>query len=342
MPGAAGTAAPIAVVQAHPPRDLGHVGADLLADVGDLVDEADLGGEEGVGGELDHLGAGDVGADDRRAERLVGGGDRVGGPLVARLGADHDAVGLHEVLDRGALAQELGAGDVGDARARSRWIVRPVPTGTVLFITRARPSPSPISSTAGHHGARGRRRRSGSAASATQTKISRAASSSSSISVVKVSRSEFLLDQLGQAGLVDRHLAAPQRLDLLGDDLAGHHAVAQLGEAGGGDQADPADADDADRLSFAHRRSFSAERYGQRLSRRRAWAARHALGDLDHLAVGERLDQRVGDPERALVVLPGDDPQAVAVVVELVGRGRRSPASRRGRRGSAGPSSGSP
>ena len=35
-------------VEAHAARDLGDVGADLLADVGDLVDEGDLGGQEGV------------------------------------------------------------------------------------------------------------------------------------------------------------------------------------------------------------------------------------------------------------------------------------------------------
>ena len=56
--------------------------------------------------------------------------------------------------------------------------------------------------------------------------------------------------QLLQARLVDRHLAPGERLDLLGDDVAGDHRVAQLGEAGRGDQADPADSDHADRLSL--------------------------------------------------------------------------------------------
>ena len=122
-----------ALVEAHPAGDLGDVGADLLADVGDLVDEGDLGREEGVGGELDHLGAGDVGAHHLAAQRLVERRDGVAGLLVAGIGADHDAVGVHEVLDRRALLEELGAGDVGDA-GRSRWIVSPVPAGTVLFM----------------------------------------------------------------------------------------------------------------------------------------------------------------------------------------------------------------
>ena len=68
------------------------------------------------------------------------------------------------------------------------------------------------------------------------------------MSVVKCSRSRVLLDQLGQAGLVDRHLAAAQRLDLLGQDVARPDLVAELGEAGGGHEADPADADDAYRF----------------------------------------------------------------------------------------------
>ena len=45
-----------AVVEADAARHLLHVGAGLLAQVGDLVDEGDLGGEEGVGRVLDELG----------------------------------------------------------------------------------------------------------------------------------------------------------------------------------------------------------------------------------------------------------------------------------------------
>src|SRR5262249_18717490 len=62
------------------------------------------------------------------------------------------------------------------------------------------------------------------------------------------------LDQLAEARLVNRDLTARERLDLLGEDVAGDHRMADLGEAGGGDQANPADANDADRfLLWAHR-----------------------------------------------------------------------------------------
>ena len=48
---------PDPLVEAHAARDLLDVGAQLLGHVRDLVDERDLRGEEGVRGELDHLGA---------------------------------------------------------------------------------------------------------------------------------------------------------------------------------------------------------------------------------------------------------------------------------------------
>ena len=45
-----------AVVEADAARDVLHVGADLLAEVRDLVDEGDLDGEEGVGGVFGQFG----------------------------------------------------------------------------------------------------------------------------------------------------------------------------------------------------------------------------------------------------------------------------------------------
>ncbi len=56
--------------------------------------------------------------------------------------------------------------------------------------------------------------------------------------------------QVLEFGLVDRHLAAGEGVDLLLDDVAGDHLVAELGEAGRGDQPDPANSDDADRLQL--------------------------------------------------------------------------------------------
>ena len=97
------------------------VGADLLAHVRDLVDERDLGRQEGVGGVLDHLRRGHVGAD-RPAPR-----GRRTAPATASPSAASDAPmtirsGCMKSATRPALAQELGVRDVarsGRGRAAS-------------------------------------------------------------------------------------------------------------------------------------------------------------------------------------------------------------------------------
>ena len=53
-------------------------------------------------------------------------------------------------------------------------------------------------------------------------------------------------DQLREAGLVDRHLAAPEGRDPLGQDVADDDRVPELGEAGTGDEADVAGTEDCD------------------------------------------------------------------------------------------------
>ena len=57
-------------------------------------------------------------------------------------------------------------------------------------------------------------------------------------------------EQLLQAGLVDRHLPAPQPLDLGGVDVHAPDLAAELREAGGRDQADVAGADHSDWLAL--------------------------------------------------------------------------------------------
>ena len=68
---------------------------------------------------LRHLGGRDVHEDDRLArahERRVQLGHHAA--RVIRLGAEHDAVGLHEVVDRRAFLQELGIADDVKRKAR--------------------------------------------------------------------------------------------------------------------------------------------------------------------------------------------------------------------------------
>ena len=50
-------------------RHVVHVGADLVAQVGDLVDVGDLHRQEGVGGILDELGGLEAGEQDRRLDQ---------------------------------------------------------------------------------------------------------------------------------------------------------------------------------------------------------------------------------------------------------------------------------
>ncbi len=97
-----------AVVQPHAARHFVDVGADLLAQIGDLVDEGDLGGEEGVGGVFDKLGGAPVDIEDRRRVEIKRPIElRDHGARAHVVGADDDAVGMLEILDRGALAQEF-------------------------------------------------------------------------------------------------------------------------------------------------------------------------------------------------------------------------------------------
>jgi hypothetical protein len=62
------------------------------------------------------------------------------------------------------------------------------------------------------------------------------------------------LDQPVEPGLEDRHLAALQRLDLAGVLVDAGHVVAEVGEAGAGDQAHIARADHR----YAHSQSSAA------------------------------------------------------------------------------------
>ena len=102
-----------------PQRDLLNVGADLLAKIGDLVDEGDLHRQKGVGGIFDQFRRAACSEQHRRLvdeERPVDLRHHVACELA--FGADDDAVRMLEVLDRRAFAQELRIGNNGDIGAR--------------------------------------------------------------------------------------------------------------------------------------------------------------------------------------------------------------------------------
>src|ERR1700730_10194130 len=100
-----------AAVEPDAAGDVLDIAAQGLAQIGDLVDEGDLGGEKGVGRVFDQLGGLDAGEHDRRLnqiERPIELAQHRPRPLA--VGADHHPVGAHEIGDRRALAQKLRIG----------------------------------------------------------------------------------------------------------------------------------------------------------------------------------------------------------------------------------------
>ena len=75
------------------------------------------------------------------------------------------------------------------------------------------------------------------------------------MSVVKWSRSAFFATSSGRPGSWIGTSPRESDSTFSGHDVARPHLVAQLGEAGGRHQADPADADDADRFLLSHEAS---------------------------------------------------------------------------------------
>src|SRR6201999_597466 len=87
------------------------VGADPLGDLGKFVHETDLGGQHRVGGILGQLGGTDI--HDHQAVVLTRVGlvqcpHQLGGTRV--VGADDDAVGAHEVLQRRTFLEKFRIG----------------------------------------------------------------------------------------------------------------------------------------------------------------------------------------------------------------------------------------
>ena len=116
------------------------------------------------------------------------------------------------------------------------------------------------------------------------------------MSVEKCSRSRFLRDELLEAGLVDRDLAALEARDLVGVDVDAPDLVAELGEAGGGDEADVAGADDPDGLAFVLMRR---ERLCGRADAQRG-------GDREHLLVRQSCAPACCARSRRRACPPGD------------------------------------
>ena len=235
-----------------------------FAQIGHLVDEADLGGQQRVGHVLGHFGA--FGRHDQK--RLLDSQEtgrttpqRFHGRGVAH--ADHDAVGPHEVVDRGPFFEKLGVAHHVEVAAgqflQPAEVCAFVPTGTVLLVTTMAPSGS-----------------SGAKASITAQRFVRSAEPSVGRRRAHGQENELRrLDGGGQIGgevqppnsalrrptrparLVNRHRSLLERFDLACVHVDAGDFVAGLGEASAGDKADISGTDDGDLhsllLSSSHR-----------------------------------------------------------------------------------------
>jgi hypothetical protein len=228
-------------VEADAAGDVLHVGAELLTEDGDLVDERDLRGQEAVRRVLDQLGRLDVRDDEgdlQRVERRVDLLHQLDRFVVG--GADDHAVRLHEVFDRGAFAEGLlddlfdhaaGAdrnGRLGDDQLRAVHVLGDR-AGDLFDVAE-------VGGAIGlGRGADGDEDRTGGGDGAGE--VGREA---------EAAFAGVLADDLVEAGLVDGDLAAVEGVDLGDVDVDADHVVAEVGEAGAGDEADVARSDDCD------------------------------------------------------------------------------------------------
>ena len=237
-----------ATVEADSLGDAHDVGARGLADVGDLVDEGDARHQGGVRRELDHLRRGHVTPDHGALDPGVQRRDGVAVLVTER--PHDDPVGMEEVGDRSAFGGELGVRGVSDLRKAA--VVQPP----------AYPQPRSDRHGALHydnaapldrrqlvdHGPDGR-----------EVGIARVGRRRADCDIDEVGVSDRLgdvdgerqalgipRDQLLESGLIDWNLTAPERRDPLGEDVTDDDRVAELSQAGPGDEADVAGAEDRD------------------------------------------------------------------------------------------------
>ena len=255
------------VVEADPLRDARHVGADELANVRDLVDEADSRDEEGVGGELDHLGGVHVCAHDRRVDLRMQRLDCVAVRLVER--PDHYAVRLHEVAHRGALRRELRIRDVADRLETARversahLLTRPDGDGRLHDDRRARVvgelvHDRPHRREVGIAGVRRRRADRHVQEVGPLHGFPHVEREPDSLAVAR--------EDVVEPRLVDRHLPVAQALDPLRQNVADDDLVTEIGEARAGDEADVTGPEDRDPSHAPSLTSLRQRPMGSRLS----------------------------------------------------------------------------
>ncbi len=169
-----------------------------------------------------------------------------------------------------------------------RLTATPVPDGTVDFITSAcslEAGIAPITALTADRSASPEYV--GGVPTATNSR--RACASASARSVEKCRRSALLRQQLVEPGLVDRHLAGAQALDLGGVDVDAPDVAAELGEAGGRHQADVAGADHSDRGALWAHEAGKASGAGPLPEHRHVISSDASVGGNDRQTLAARL-----------------------------------------------------
>ena len=286
-------ARPDPAIEPDPLGDLDHVRPGRLADVRDLVDERDPGHQRGVGGELDHLRRGDVGPDDGTVDAVVKALDRIGVGGIE--GADHDPVRMHEVAHRRSLGGELGVRGVADlghpslVEAVAHLETGPHGDGALhhhddpAIDLRQLVDHRPDRRQIGVARERGRRPDRHVDEVGAVDRLGHVGREDEPLGVAR--------QEVVEPGLVNRDLAAAQRGNALGDDVADDDVVAELGEAGTRDEADVSGSEDCDAF----------------------WLGTH----------GRAQDSRTGEVVRYRSTAPkGLRPFAIAIIVSFESRSR--------------------
>ena len=233
------------------------VRAHALGEIRQLVHEADLGREHRVRRVLGQLGGAHVHHDHALAvarERIVERLEQLGGARI--VGADDDAIGLHEVADRGAFLEEFRVRhhvelDLRAARLESAVDLRAHLVGSADRHRRLRDHDAVLADIAADRlgdaqhvleiggavfvGRRADRDELEQAVLDAFRRVGRE---------VEAPGGEIALEQIVQPRLVDRRLAALEHLHFALVDIHAQHVVADLGEARTRDQADVAGTED--------------------------------------------------------------------------------------------------
>ena len=245
--------APDAPVKADTLGHVMNVGAQLLAQIGNLVDEGDLGGEEGIGRVFDHLAGFQRGHNDGRLDEEQRPVEIAHNLLRPRaLGADDHAVRPHEIADGGPFAQKFRVGgnvEIG---------IRPCLPDNPLHLA---PGADRHGGFGDHHRVTVQRLgdflRGGidiaEVSMAIAAPAGRADRDEHGVRALdpfgqvggegQAPGLDVRRDQLGQPRLIDRHDILVQQLDLARVLVDAHHVMSEIGEARPGNQADIARAD---------------------------------------------------------------------------------------------------